>query len=294
MDFQYINPIFCFNLRFTTIYVVDCKLNMNSLTQYSTLEEFVNETRAKGRYSFSLEELVKCFSISDKALNQALFRLKSKNKISQIRKGFYAIITPEYSRQGIVPPNLFIDDLMKSLGKKYYVGLLSAAALHGAAHQQPMEYYVITEKPALRDIKNEKLSFNFFVKQSWQEADIIQKKTDAGYINVSTPELTALDLLTYGDFGINRILTILEELSEEMKPSNLARAARNYPLTSTIQRLGYLIDKRVGNQKLAAILRKILNDRKIGPIPLLKSSDNKGSLDIDWKIYLNTELDSDL
>ena len=79
-----------------------------------------------------------------------------------------------------------------------------------------------------------------------------------------------------------------------MNSSNLARAARNYPLTSTIQRLGYLIDKRVGNQKLATVLRKILNDRKIGPIPLLKSSGNKGSLDIDWKIYKNTELDSDL
>ena len=89
---------------------------------------------------------------------------------------------------------------------------------------------MITEKPALRDIKNQKLSFNFFVKQSWQEADIIQKKTDAGYINVSTPELTALDLLTYGDFGINRILTILEELSEEMKTFESGKSSSELPI----------------------------------------------------------------
>ena len=294
MDSQYINPIFYFNLRFTTIVVVNRKLNMSNLTQYTTLEEFVNETRAKGRYSFSWEELLQCFSISDKAIGQALFRLKSKNKISKIRKGFYAIITPEYSKQGIIPPNLFVDDLMKSLGKRYYVGLLSAAALHGAAHQQPMEYYVITEKPALRNISTQRLSMNFFVKQNWPESDVIQKKTDVGYINVSTPELTALDLLTYGDFGINRVLTILEELVEEMKPSSLLKTAKNYPVTSTIQRLGYLLDKKIDNEKLAAVLRKVLNDRKIGSVPLLKGSDNKGCLDIDWKIYKNIELESNL
>jgi hypothetical protein len=43
----------------------------------------------------------------------------------------------------MLPINLFIDDMMKSLNKRYYVGLISAAALHGAAHQKPMEYYVI-------------------------------------------------------------------------------------------------------------------------------------------------------
>jgi len=267
---------------------------MNSQTQYNSLEEFVSETRAKGRYSFSWDELVHCFNISEKALNQSLFRLKSKNKISQIRKGFYAIITPEYSKQGMLPPYLFIDDLMNSLGKKYYVGLFSAAALYGAAHQQPMEYYVITEKPALRNINTQRLSINFFVKQNWTESDVIQKKTDAGYINVSTPELTVLDLLTYGGFGINRVLTILEELVEEMKPSNLLKTAKNYSATSTIQRLGYLIDKKIENEKLAAVLRKVLNDRKFVSVPLLKGSVNKGYLDVDWKIYKNIELESDL
>lgn len=267
---------------------------MSAPTKYNTLEEFVNETRAQGRYSFSWYELVQSFNISNKALNQALYRLKNKNRISQIRKGFYAIITPEYSKQGMLPPHLFIDDLMRSLEKKYYVGLFSAAALYGAAHQQPMEYYVITEKPALRNIKTPKLSINFFVKQNWSETDVVQKKTDAGYMNVSTPELTALDLLAYGNFGINRVLTILEELIEEMKPSDLAKTARNYSPTSSIQRLGYLIDKEIGNEKLALALRKALKDRKTYPIPLLKSANNNGTLDTYWKINMNTELESDL
>lgn len=267
---------------------------MNGPAQYNTLEEFVNETRSRGCYSFSLHELKLSFELSDKAINQTLFRLKNKGKIAMVRKGFYAIITPEYSKTGMLPPHLFIDDLMKSLGRPYYVGLFSAAALYGAAHQQPMEYYVITEKPALRNIKSQKLIINFFVKKDWSEADIVQKKTDAGYINVSTPELTALDLITYGNFGINRVFTVLEELVEEMKPNALTRTSLNYSQTTSIQRLGYMVDKEIGDEKLAIALKKALKDRKKYPIPLLKNTNNQGILNTDWNIIKNTELESDL
>ncbi|KAA6343689.1 hypothetical protein EZS27_008633 [termite gut metagenome] len=43
----------------------------------------------------------------------------------------------------MLSPYLFIDNLMKSLDKPYYVSLSSAAALYGAVHQQPMRYTVL-------------------------------------------------------------------------------------------------------------------------------------------------------
>ena len=267
---------------------------MDNYTQYNTLEEFVNSVRSMGRYAFSLEEAKISLGLSDKALNQTLYRLKKKNKLARVRKSYFAIITPEYSKQGMLPPYLFLDDLMKCLGKRYYVGLFSAAALYGAAHQQPMEYYVITEKPALRNIKNSKLNINFYVKKDWSDTDMVQKKTDAGYMNVSVPELTALDLLTYGNFGLNRVITILEELVEEIKPSVMARTARGFSQTTTIQRLGYIIDKEIGNEKLAGALKKVLSERTIYPVLLLKNSSNQGVLDSDWKIIKNTKIESDL
>ncbi|NRS93953.1 hypothetical protein [Frigoriflavimonas asaccharolytica] len=42
----------------------------------------------KGRYSFTLEELKDAFDATDKAILQNLYRLKTKKKIVQIRKGF--------------------------------------------------------------------------------------------------------------------------------------------------------------------------------------------------------------
>src|SRR5690348_31169 len=259
---------------------------------YNYLEGFLSEIRSQGRYAFALEEVKTKFLLSDKALNQALYRLKIKKRITQIRKSFYAILSPEYSKQGIIPASLFIDDMMKSLGRHYYVGLISAAALHGAAHQQPMEYFVVIEKPALRDIKNKKVKINFYVKKKWQEEDIMQIKTDAGNINVSSPELTGMDLLYYQEStGINRTYTILQELAAEMKVSSLIKTAREYPQTAAIQRLGYLLDRELHEQKLAAALLKILNERKLFPMRLAANKSKEGEMDNKWKVIKNIILE---
>jgi predicted transcriptional regulator of viral defense system len=209
-------------------------------TTYNYLEKYLVEVRAQGRYAFTAEELKNEFHLLPNALNQVLYRLKQKKEIAQIRHGFYVVIPPEYSKQGMLPPYLYIDDLMKSLNKPYYVGLLSAAALHGAAHQQPTAYTVITQSPAPRSV--EKLNILFFSNRKFVQDGIIQKKTPAGYINVSSPELTALDFFDYiHKFGINRITTVLQELSEEMKPSLLLKIAKQYSNTAAIQRLGYIL-----------------------------------------------------
>lgn len=261
----------------------------------TSLDEFLNETRSRGRHSFGLEELKQALQVSDKAVNQALYRAKARKKIAQVRKGFYAIISPEYAKQGMVPPTLFIDDLMKMLNRRYYVGLISAAALHGAAHQQPMEYFVITQKPALRNIKSKKLKINFYVKKDWPATSIMQVKTDAGYINVSSPELTALDLFFYQKvISLNNTVTILKELAEEMKPATLQKIATNYQQVTAIQRLGYILDVELNNTKLADVLLKVLKDKNVFPVALSNIKSKTGELNEKWKLINNTRIEADI
>lgn len=260
---------------------------------YRYLDSYLIEIRAQGRYAFTMDELKNKFDLSPGALNQVLYRAKQKKGIAQIRQGFYVIVPPEYSRHGIIPPYLYIDDLMKSLAKPYYVGLLSAAALHGAAHQQPMGYTVIVQSPAPRSV--EKWSIIFFSRQEFIQEGIVQKKTPAGYINVSSPELTALDFFDYiHHFGINRITTILQELSEKMKPPALTKIAGQYPNTAAIQRLGYILEHVAGAEKLSDALGKALEKRTIFPVPLSPQKEKKGEADDRWKVIKNMEIESDL
>ena len=260
-----------------------------------SLDEFLNETRSQGRHSFGLEELKQALQVSDKAVNQALYRAKARKKVAQVRKGFYAILSPEYTKQGMVPPTLLIDDMMKMLNRRYYVGLVSAAALHGAAHQQPMEYFVITQKPALRNIKNKKLKINFYVKKDWSTESVIQKKTDAGYINVSSPELTALDLLFYKDaISLNNIVTILKELTQDIKPADLQKTAIKYPQVAAIQRLGFILDKELKIEKLGAVLLKVLEKKNVFPVLLSNNKTKAGAFDEKWKVINNTNMEADI
>ena len=223
------------------------------------------------------------------------FQIQAKKHIAQIRKGFYAIITPEYSKQGILPYHLYIDDLMKSLNKPYYVALLSASALYGAAHQQPMEYFVIAQTPAPRSINSKKLKISFLSKNTWEQDDIINKTTDAGYINVSSPELTALDLLAYLEkMGLNRVTTVLHELAQSIKVSSLSRTIKKYPNTPVIQRLGYIMDKVLDEKKIAEVLLKSLKDRNVSPVLLSTQKPKNGELDETWKVIINMEIESDL
>lgn len=103
---------------------------------------------------------------------------------------------------------------------------------------------------------------------------------------MSSPELTALDLFYYQDnFGINKIVGILNELAEELKVPTLIRIAKNYPQTASIQRLGYLLDKELGNAKLSEPLLKILNERKHSTVAL---SIDKNRKEITKKYYLSS------
>ena len=268
---------------------------MASKNKYEYIETYLDAIRAKGRYSFSLEELLDEFEISYNALVQRLYQLKRKNKIAQIRQNFYVIIPPEYIALGTLPPDLFMDSMMKYLEKKYYVGLLSAAALHGAAHQQPTTFFVMSEFPAPRNISNNKLKIKFFSKQNFIECGIIQKKTPSGRINVSSPELTAFDLLdNIKQFGINRIATILMELYEVMLPSKLSKIAKLVDNRANIQRLGFILENIVGEEKLSNALYKIITKANHTNVALSPLKKKTGELNKKWKIVINEEIETDL
>jgi predicted transcriptional regulator of viral defense system len=240
----------------------------------------------------TLTELRNNFDSSEKAILQSIYRLKAKNLLAQVRKEFYVILPPQYAGRGMIPPTLFIGDLMAYLQRDYYVCLLSASALHGAGHQQPMQFQVMTPKPPLRSIRNEKLDLRFYIKSVWQPEDLVQIKTEAGYICVSSPALTAFDLVHYNKQigGLNRILPILEDLAERLKASDLSRTSGSQQ-TPDLQRLGYLLDQ-LGNEKLASALYQTGSKKVLRPIPIsLAHQDRRGELNSKWNVIINTDLD---
>lgn len=261
---------------------------------YQRVENYLAFVRSKGRFLVTFGELKEHIQVSGKAVLQSLFRLKQKKKIAQIRRGFYVIVPSEYSATGMLPYYLFLDDLMNTLGCNYYVALSSAAALHGAGHQQPMECTVIVKSRAVHNISTNNLRISFFIKSDWPKNEIVLKNTDAGYLAVSSPAQTALDLVMYQSRigGINRVLQIIEELSENISYTTLLKAAKKFKQTAAIQRLGYLLEFELNNSKLTKAASEALRNRKIYSILLSFENTNteNRTANNQWKVIPNIQI----
>lgn len=99
------------------------------------VSDLIDDFQRKGLYGFDRSKVEAELSVSSAAVGKALKRLSEKGRVKRLRKGFHAIVPVEFAMQGIPPSDWYLDDLMRSLDLPYYIGLLSAAALHGAAHQ---------------------------------------------------------------------------------------------------------------------------------------------------------------
>lgn len=256
--------------------------------------DFIRQILSVGRISFTIEEVMQQSGYGREIAQVSLSRLARNGEIALIRRGFYVIITPEFSLQKNVPPLMYIDDLMKYIERGYYVSLLSAAALHGAAHQQPMRFFVTTSMPPVRNIENDRLHIAFNIKKEWDNSCVIQMKTRMGYVNVSTPEATMLDLVeNQRTFGLARIVGIIDELSECIGKSSLRNTATYYP-TAIIQRLGYIFERMLGKEDLTKGLASVLAKRTVYPQYLSLSAEKHGTLDTKWKVIVNDEIATDI
>lgn len=264
---------------------------------YNYLTNHIDNLQSNGKLCFSLDDVKKNYpKHSDSALKLSLNRLSGKKKIVSVYKGFYVIIPPEYKNRKIIPPELFIDQLFEYLKRPYYVGLLSAAALHGASHQQAMEYYIFIDKPAIRPTNVEGLKINYVVKNNLSQLGVVKRKTDAGYINISNPELTAVDLIAYQHRigGLNRASTLLYELSDSMSPEKLSEILDNNFQYSVLQRLGYILDVVLQKNELSSVIKIFLSDKKVFRVPLKPGHNKKGShINNDWKVIQNFNIETD-
>jgi len=255
---------------------------------------FIKQILSVGRISFTIEEVMQQSGYGRKIAQVSLSRLVSKGDIALIRRGFYVIITPEFSLQKNVPPLMYIDDLMKYIERSYYVSLLSAAALHGAAHQQPMRFFVTTTMPTVRNIENDSLHIAFNIKKEWNNAYIGQLKTRTGYVKVSSPEATMLDLVeNQHAFGLERIVSIINELSECVNKYALRNTATYYP-TAIIQRLGFIIEIVLGKDELTQGLALVLSKRRTYPQYFSLSAERHGILDDKWKVIVNDKIGTEI
>ncbi|MBN1426017.1 type IV toxin-antitoxin system AbiEi family antitoxin [Candidatus Fermentibacteria bacterium] len=262
---------------------------------HQTLRDFVDALQAEGRYTFDRAEAMAVLKVSSPVLKKAMTRLVAKRRIAVPTRGFFVIVPLEYRAAGAPPASWFIDDLMRHLGKPYYVGVLSAAGLHGAAHQQPQEFQVVTAV-SRRSAVAGRSRIRFFGKRHVEHTPTAVLKSETGTMRVSTPEATAIDLLRYlsSAGGLGNVATVLAELAERIDPALLAQAAADDGEFACAQRLGYILDA-VDSGDRAEELAKLVANADPRRIPLVPGLPTRGCpVDRRWHLILNERVEADL
>ncbi len=255
-----------------------------------SVAEFVDSLQKKGRYCFAKGEVAHHTGLKEPVLNLALWRLARKRRVVLVRRCFYVIVPLEYAATGVLPPEWFIADLMRHVKQPYYVGVLTAAALHGAGHQQPQEFHVVGPK-AQRAVRMGGLRIRFFKKTAMRRSAVVEWKTPTGTMHVSDPAVTALDLMRYADEvgGIGAVYPMLCDLRGKMTAPMLAAAARWEPRLAYVQRLGCMLD-RIEGERLTDTMQAWVCKQNPCVVALDPSVPRKGHPHAPrWRVVVNAD-----
>ncbi len=254
------------------------------------IRAFIAGLAAHGRYHFGLSELRSALGVSEQAARQAVSRCAAKGEIASPARGFYVIVPPEYRRLGCLPADQFVPALMEHRCTRYYVGLLSAAQYHGAAHHRPQEFQVMLRRnrPA---IVCGSIKVTFVARTQLAGVPVESVNNPRGTILVSTVEATAVDLVGYmrRAGGVDRVAGVLSELGEDMDPERLVLASGSASILWA-QRLGYLLEY-VGAGDKAVLLKEHVRRRARNYTKLVPSSSSEGALrSKEWRLFVNADI----
>ena len=247
---------------------------------------------AHGYSSFSTEEAQRVLGGSLEHSQVAMSRQIAKGRLIRPVTGLYVIVPPEHRLMGAPPPLWYIDAAMRHLGIPYYVGLLSAAALHGASQQAPQELQVLcTTQRRARTLGRGRI--RWVTKTDVGTSAVQPMVTQTGTVTVSTPETTAADLVRFPRHSgyLDNIATVLSDVGGQLNPVRLAAAVRGD--RATAQRLGYLLSL-VGYRETAGAFHQQLESQATRIYPLDPSQPVHGEpIDPQWNIRINAAVDPD-
>jgi predicted transcriptional regulator of viral defense system len=254
---------------------------------------YIEELASNGRYHFSSVEAFQAIGGSQAAARAQLRRLKAQGLIAEPARSFHVVVPPEYRRLRCLPAEQFVDQLMKVWEEPYYLGLLSAAERHGAAHQRPQSCQVMVHKNraalSCGDVRVE-----FIARGDMEKMPVATVNTPRGVLRYATPEVTALELVGYPNHagGLSNLATVVGELAESLDAGKLLEVARLSPI-SWSQRLGYLFEL-VGHEDLAKVLEPLVQEQARSYTPLRRAAAvASAKRSAKWKLIVNAEVEPD-
>jgi predicted transcriptional regulator of viral defense system len=260
----------------------------------SDLRDWILGLPGHGQYTFSTRDACdQQPAISAASTNAALARAEAAGLIVTPVRGFHVVVPLEDRGVGAPSWRIFLDPMMTDLSLPYYVGLLTAAAQHGASPQAGQVTQVVVPRQR-RPIDVGRGRIEFVVCHDTASAPIEFVNAPSGRYRMATPELTALDLVRYSSRagGWGNVVSVLRDLAPALRPSHFRPVLATEPAAADIARLGYLLEQ-LGAADAAAPLHRWIEARPESWVPLVPGSGRAGVRDPRWRIVVNESIEAD-
>lgn len=228
----------------------------------------LDQREAQGRVLFTSSELAEEGELSLLAVRRQLAHLGARVARLPGRPEAFLLVAPEHRERGAPPALWWLDAYMDLRQQPYYVGLLSAAELHGSSQQAVQVVQVLTNK-VTRPMLIGRLRLEFHVKKAVELTPTVQPPGMRSPIAVSTPEATAVDLIEYGHSigGVARAADVIAGMAPVLTVAGLRRALAPDPRHPAHQRLGYILQTLGLKESLTTeVARNLTKLRR--PVPL--------------------------
>ncbi|MGH9226514.1 MAG: type IV toxin-antitoxin system AbiEi family antitoxin domain-containing protein [Acidimicrobiales bacterium] len=249
---------------------------------------------AAGFHAFTTADAAAAAGIKQDSARPALARLVRNRLAFSPARGLYIPIPAEFRSWGAVPALWFVDPLMAHLDRAYYVGYLSAAELHGAAHQRPQSLQVVVERD-LQDRSFGRVRLRFITNRDAGDLPTVRQNTPTGTALVSTPALTALDLGNRPDYGgaLHNAATVLVDLARggQLDDAELATLSRRFPVAAS-RRVGWIIEHHTG--LVLDALARAVGAASDEPSKLDPHGPRRGMVDRRWGLRVNADIEPDV
>ncbi len=249
----------------------------------------LDEIQGRGRLVTSLNELVAMSGLTPLAVRRQLEHLVDRITRLPSRPSCFLIIPPEHRLRGAPPIVNWLGDYCQLSQQPYYVGLLSAAAMHGSAQQAVQITQVITTTPT-RALDLGNVHIEFHVKQRLDDTPLTQIKGLAAPLAVSSPEATALDLMSFQQSvgGVARAVNVVAGLLPAMTADGWRRAL-HLENVAVKQRMGYVLEV-LGAKKYAKLVEASL-PAKLRQVRLQSATPSLGAgWQMPWLVEDNIHL----
>ena len=277
-------------LHHVTKSVTLCDVNT---TRQVGAPELADSLLARGIASATTSELAEMLGVPADQVRRRLHAPARRGEWVTPAQGLWIPVPPEYRLWGAPEGIELVDLLMRHLDLDYYVGWLSAAAIHGASHQAPQVFQVATSRH-VRDRQVGRTRFQFLMRRASATVPTIARPTRSGTAQVSSREVTMLDVAADLDVagGIDNAATVVIELAEDgVDEAELANLTSAFPAAAG-RRIGWLLEELAGHDPLDALNAAVVG-RVIEPSWLDPSGPRTGSLARRWHLRVNHEIDEE-